>query len=86
MAFISPWVNFAFSGEGVRIAGLAPNSPAADAGLKNGDIIIQLSEHKVKNLREYSDALKLFKPGDVVDLVYLRSGEERKTKITLKER
>jgi len=78
--------DFAFAGEGVRIAGLAPNSPAANAGLKNGDVIIQLGEHKVKNLREYSNALKSFKPGDIVDLIYLRSGEEKSTRITLSER
>ena len=34
-------------------------------------IIIQLGEHKVINLREYSEALKSYQPGDKVDLVYL---------------
>jgi hypothetical protein len=78
--------DFAFSGEGVRIASLSANSPAEKAGLKKGDIIIQLGEYKVKNLREYSNALKAYKPGDTVDLMYLRSGEQIYTKITLAER
>ena len=78
--------DFAFSGEGVLIASLAVNSPADDAGLKKGDVIIKFGEFKVTNLREYSDALKSYKPGDRVDLVYLRGDEENTTKITLEER
>jgi aminopeptidase N len=75
--------DFAYSGEGVRIADLTAGSPAEKAGLQKGDIIIQLGQYKVKNLREYSDALKKFNPGDVVDLHYLRDGKENQTKIEL---
>ena len=78
--------DFAFAGEGVRVASLAVNSPADKAGLKKGDIIIQLGEQKVKNMREYSNVLKSYKPGDTVELVYLRGDEENTTKITLEER
>ena len=78
--------DFAFTGEGVRIASLAVNSPADDGGLKKGDVIIKFGEHTVKNLRDYSNALKDHKPGDRVELVYLRNGEKNTTKITLEER
>lgn len=78
--------DFAFTGEGVRIASLAVNSPADNAGLKKGDVIIKFGKFKISNLREYSDALKSYKPGDSVDLVYLRSDEENMTKIILEER
>ncbi len=78
--------DFAFSGEGVRIASLSSNSPAQKAGLKKGDIIIQFGKFKVTNLTEYSDALKTFQPGDEVELVYLRKGTEIKTKIKLAEK
>jgi len=75
--------DFAFSGEGVRIADLSPDSPAEKGGLQKGDVIIQLNNYKVKNLKEYSDALKNFTPGDVVEVIYLRDGVESKTKIEL---
>ncbi len=75
--------DFTFSGEGVKIADLAPDSPAAKAGLQKGDVIIKLGQFTVKNLREYSDALKTFEPGNVVDLIYLRDGRENNTKIEL---
>ena len=75
--------DFAFSGQGVRVADLSPDSPAAKAGLKVGDIITKLGQYNVTNLREYSDALKNFQPGNVVELVYLRDGKENKTQIEL---
>ena len=75
--------DFAFSGLGVRIADLSPDSPAAIAGLQKGDIIIKLDQYKVSNLSDYSNALKNFKPGDSVELIYLREGKENKTKIEL---
>jgi hypothetical protein len=78
--------DFAYSGEGVRIADISPDSPAAKAGLQPGDIIIQLGEHKVSNLREYSGALTTFSPGDETTLVYLRDGKQASTRITLTER
>jgi len=75
--------DFAFSGEGVRIADLTAGSPAEIAGLQKGDIIIKIGEYKVTNLSDYSDALKKFNPGDSVELTYLRDGKENKTKIEL---
>jgi len=78
--------DFAYSGEGVRVADVPADSPAAKAGLQAGDIIIQLGEHKVANLREYSQALTTFNPGDETTLVYLRDGKQANTKITLAAR
>ena len=78
--------DFAFSGEGVRIADLSADSPAAKAGLQKGDIIKKLGQYKVINLKDYSDALKTFNPGDSVELIYLREGKENKTEIELIER
>jgi hypothetical protein len=75
--------DFAFSGEGVRIADLSSDSPAAKAGLQKGDIIIMLGQYKVTNLSDYSNALKNFKPGDIVEMTYLRDGKEKKTQIEL---
>ena len=75
--------DFAYSGEGVRIADLTPGSPADRGGLQKGDVIIKLGQYKVANLRDYSDALKNFNPGDIVELIYLRDGKEKQTQITL---
>ena len=75
--------DFAFSGEGVRVAEISAESPAAKAGMQNGDIIVKFGQYKITNLRDYSDALKTFQPGNSVDVVFLRDGKERATKIEL---
>ena len=75
--------DFSYSGEGVRIAEVAPDSPAAKGGLLKGDVVVKIGEYKVTNLREYSDALKRFQPGNVVDISYLRDGKEQKAQVEL---
>jgi hypothetical protein len=75
--------DFAYSGQGVRIADLSPDSPAAKGGLQKGDIISRIGKYTVTTLREYSDALKNFQPGDVVELTYSRDGSDHITKIEL---
>jgi hypothetical protein len=75
--------DFTFSGEGVKIGDVTPESPAAKGGLQKGDIVVKIGQHKVVNLRDYSDALKQFQPGEVVEFVYMRDGTEHKTAITL---
>ena len=78
--------DFAFSGEGVKVGRISADSPAEKAGLQKGDIIVKLGEYNVKNLTEYSNALKTYNPGDEVALTYIRDGKEFSTKIKLAAR
>ncbi len=75
--------DFAFTGSGVRIDDLTPNSPAVKAGLQKGDVIIRFGDYPVTSLREYSDALKKYHPGDSVVLTYQRDGAVKTTTIEL---
>lgn len=75
--------DFAYSGEGVRIADVAAESPAAKAGMQTGDIIKKIGQFKITNLREYSDALKTFQPGNIVEFVFVRGNQEMTVKIEL---
>jgi hypothetical protein len=78
--------DFSFPGKGVKIGMVSPGSPAEKAGLQKGDVIIKLGDAAVTNLREYSTALKAFKPGDTVTIVYTREGKEYSASITLAAR
>jgi aminopeptidase N len=75
--------DFSFPGKGVKIGMISPGSPAEKAGLKKGDIIIKLGDIIINDLKEYSNALKTFKPGDTVTIVYTREGKEYSAPITL---
>jgi hypothetical protein len=78
--------DFAFQGPGVKASDVAADSPAAKAGVKKGDVIIKLGDQAVGSLKDYSDALKTFKPGDTTTIVYKRGEEEITSEITLQER
>ena len=71
---------------GVRLSGVRPGSPADQAGLKGGDILIQLGDQTIKNLYDMTDALRAHKPGETVLVVYLRDGQRIETKTTLGQR
>ncbi len=75
--------DFAYSGVGVKIAGVADNSPASKAGLKTGDIIIAFNSNKIKDLKAYSKQLKTHKPGDTVEITITRNKKEQTIKLTL---
>jgi aminopeptidase N len=78
--------DFAYSGEGVRLSGVNPGSPAEQAGLRGGDILIAVNGQAVDTLREYADILRGLDPGDAVEIEYLREGELRTTKTNVVER
>ena len=78
--------DFSFSGSGVKLAAVNKQSPAEKAGLKKGDIIIKFGKNKITDLKDYSDALKGYKPGDKVKVIYLRNGKEYVAEIVLSER
>lgn len=71
---------------GVRLSGVTPGSPADHAGLKGGDILVQLGDQTIKNLYDMTDALRAHKPGETVVVVYLRDGRRIETKATLGKR
>lgn len=60
--------------KGLRLSGVRPGSPADVAGLKEGDVIIELGGKAVTDLYTYSDALFGRAPGDQVEIVVLRGG------------
>jgi S1-C subfamily serine protease len=71
---------------GLRLSGVRGGSPADLGGLKAGDVIVEFGGRPVKDLYSYSDALYAHKPGDRVDVVYLRNGERRTATVTLGRR
>jgi S1-C subfamily serine protease len=61
--------------KGLRLTGVRAGSPADSAGLKAGDVVLQLGGRDVTDLQSYSDALYSHQPGDEVDIVVVRNGE-----------
>jgi len=57
------------NGQGVVISGIKPGSPAAEAGLQRGDLIVEVDRHPVKSVEEASKALGAPRPGGHVLLI-----------------
>jgi hypothetical protein len=68
---------------GVELTGVLPDSPAAEAGLQEGDVIVGFGGAPVDDLTDYSEALKRYEPGDTVDVEFLRDGDRRSVTVTL---
>jgi Peptidase family M28/PDZ domain len=72
--------------DGVRLGTVVPDSAAARAGMREGDIIVRLGEVPVRSFEELRAALRVRRPGDPVQVVYLRDGEDRTVQAVLGER
>ena len=71
---------------GVKFADITPGSPAAIAGLKAGDILVKFGADPIKNLYDFTYALRAHKPGDEVDVDVLRDGRPITAHVKLVER
>jgi hypothetical protein len=71
---------------GLRLTGVRIGSPADVAGLKAGDVVVELGGAAVKDLYSYSDALYTHKPGDDVDIVVVREGKQLTVHVKLGKR
>ncbi len=60
---------------GVRLTGVREESPAEQAGLQGGDVIVEFGGLEVSDLYAYTYALRERQPGDEVEIVVLRDGE-----------
>ena len=74
------------SPDGALITQVRPDSPSADAGLKHGDVILEVDGRKIHNNRELIDYISSQPPDEVVELELWRSGKKISKKVTLGER
>jgi serine protease Do len=69
--------------EGAQIESVTKGSAAEKAGLKENDIITKIGDKKIENSDDLSETIKKQKPGDKVDIVYLRDKKEHKANAEL---
>ncbi len=69
--------------KGAIVAEAMPGTPAAEAGLKAGDVITKLNGQVVEDASDLTRRVGSFKPSDKVELTYIRDGAEKTAQITL---
>jgi aminopeptidase N len=74
---------YAFTGDGAKIESIVNGSPAAKAGLRAGDVIVQLNEQKIADVRAFSNFLKSLVPGQEVKATVRRGETVITTSVTV---
>ncbi|GGK45185.1 serine protease [Lutibacter litoralis] len=69
--------------EGFYISSVVENSGAAKSGLQKDDIIVNLDGVRITSYADLTGFLNTKRPNDVVNVTYVRNGEEFKTSVVL---
>ncbi|MDD3618534.1 MAG: DegQ family serine endoprotease [Desulfobulbaceae bacterium] len=70
---------------GALVSETAEKSPAAEAGLQQGDVIIAVNGTEVTNVSDLRNRIALIPPGTKVDLQVIRDAKKQKFTVTIAE-
>lgn len=73
--------SYADSSEGLKVDGVVDGRPADLAGVKAGDIIVQLGDCEIKEVYGYMECLAEFNVGDETTITYIHNGETKTVSI-----
>lgn len=59
------------------------NSPAAKANLENGDLILKVDGLPINDRHNLTDLIQEHKPGDAIEIIFVRNGIEKSVKVIL---
>jgi S1-C subfamily serine protease len=70
--------------DGVFVMEVDPNGAAGEAGIKKGDVIVKINDNDVASDARLAELIARQKPGDKVNITFMRNGSEQKTTAVLK--
>jgi serine protease DegQ len=83
---VTPDLNQAFdlgADTGVLVSAVIEGGPSAKAGVKAGDVIVQMDDRKIELVEDLFAELREHQPGTTVTLTITRKGEQKKVDVTL---
>jgi membrane-associated protease RseP (regulator of RpoE activity) len=83
MAYLGITPDYAADSEGLRVTAVTEKSPAAEGGIKPGDVILKFADSAVSDLRGLMDGLRKQKPGDIVNIEVRRNQQSVTCSVTL---
>jgi len=71
---------------GVLVLSVTAGSPAADADLEEGDVIVAADGEEIRIVEDLLSRLREYEPGDRIELELVRADEQREVEVTLADR
>ena len=68
--------------KGLLLGGVIGGGPAEQAGLRKGDLIVEIAGQTIANIYDYTYSLEILKIGEPAKVVYVRDGERKETTLT----
>jgi hypothetical protein len=68
--------------EGLLLGGVVGGGPAEAAGLREGDVIVEIAGRSIANIYDYTYALEVLKIGEPTTVIYLRDGNRIEATLT----
>ncbi|MEX0727773.1 MAG: PDZ domain-containing protein [Planctomycetaceae bacterium] len=72
--------------QGVRIVNIYPSGPASRAGLRQGDVIVEVDNQQVMTPDDAVEIISSTQPNEQLDVVVLRDGQEEQITVMLADR
>jgi S1-C subfamily serine protease len=72
--------------DGAAVTDVTSGSPADNAGLKQGDVIVQIGDAQIKNSGNVATAVRKHQPGEKVTVTYVRGSDRKTADVTLVQR
>ena len=74
--------DYLYDGEGMRIDGTRENTPATNAGIQKGDVVMKIGDNDISDMMSYMKALAAFKKGDTTKVTVKREQELLEVEVT----
>lgn len=74
--------DYSTEAKGLLLSGVVGGGPAEQAGLRKGDVIVEIAGQTIANIYDYTYALEVLRIGQAVKVVYVRDGQRRDTTLT----
>jgi len=74
--------DYTYSGKGVKADGVGEGKPAQKAGIRAGDIVLQIGEYTIASMENYMQTLGKFKKGDTVRVIFQRGDKTQEVSVT----
>lgn len=71
--------------EGVYISQVTKNGGAYDAGMEDDDVIVGVNGIKISSIPELQEQVGRLRPGNTIQVDYIRNGKKYKTAVTLRD-